>query len=107
MSETELLSLPFNICCMGCLPDEASCGAILILSHLLAQKPLVGGAWVAQLAECPTSAQVMVLWFWGLSPMTGSMLTAQSLDPASDSVFPSLSALPLHMLSLLLSLSQK
>ena len=35
--------------------------------------------------------------------MSGSMLTAQSLEPASDSVSPSLSAPPLLTLSLCLS----
>ena len=40
------------------------------------------GAWVAQLAECPTSAQVMISWSVGSSPMSGSVLTAQSLEPA-------------------------
>ena len=60
------------------------------------------GAWVAQSVKCPTSAQVMISQFVGLSPMLGSVLTAQSLKPASDSVSPSLSATPLltHTLSL-------
>ena len=39
-----------------------------------------------------TSAQVVISRFMGLSPTLGSVLTAQSLEPASDSVFPSLSA---------------
>ena len=59
--------------------------------------------------NCPTSVQVMTLWFVSSSPVSGSVLTAQSLEPASDSVSPSLSALlPLicaHMLSLSLSFS--
>ena len=50
------------------------------------------GAWVAQLVKRPTLAQIMISWFVGSSPASGSMLTAQSLEPASDS--PSLS-LPL------------
>ena len=49
---------------------------------------------MAQSIERPTSAQVMISWFMGLSPTLGSTLTAQSLEPASDSVPPSLS-LPL------------
>ena len=53
----------------------------------------------------PTLAQVMISRFMGSSPASGSMLTAQSLEPASDSVSPSLSAPPL--LVLCLSLSQK
>ena len=52
------------------------------------------GAWVAQSVECPTSAQVMILRSRSLSPALGSVLTAESLEPASDSVSPSLS-LPL------------
>ena len=52
------------------------------------------GTWVAQSGKRPTSAQVMISWFVGLSPASGPALTAQSLEPASDSVSPSLSALP-------------
>ena len=48
----------------------------------------------------PTSAQVMISQFMGLSPAWGSVLTAQSLEPASDSVSPSLSAPSLLMLCL-------
>ena len=40
----------------------------------------------------PTSAQVLTSQFVGLSPVLGSVLTAQSLEPVSDSVSPSLSA---------------
>ena len=49
------------------------------------------GAWVGQLIKCPTSVQVMISRFMGSSPALGSVLTAQSLEPASDSVFLSLS----------------
>ena len=63
------------------------------------------GAWVAQLAERPTSAQVMISWLVSSSPASGSVLTAQSLEPASDSVSPSLSA-P-NPLTSCLRLSQK
>ena len=52
------------------------------------------GAWVAQSVERPTSAQVMISRSVGLSPASGSVLTARSLEPASDSMSPSLSALP-------------
>ena len=58
------------------------------------------GTWVAQLVKRPTSAQVMILQFVGSSPVSGSVLTAQSLEPASDSVSPSLSAPPLLALCL-------
>ena len=57
------------------------------------------GAWEAQSVERPTSAQVMISWFVGSSPASGSVLTAQRLQPASDSVSPSLSAPPLLILS--------
>ena len=49
------------------------------------------GAWVAQSVERPTSARVMISRFVSSSPTSGSVLTAQSLEPASDSVSPSLS----------------
>ena len=62
-------------------------------------------AWVARLVERLTSAQVMILQFVGSSPTLGSVLMAQNLEPASDSVSPSLSAPPLGHSCL--SLSQK
>ena len=46
-------------------------------------------AWVAQLVKHQTSPQVMISWFMSSSPASGSVLTAQSLEPASDSVSPS------------------
>ena len=63
------------------------------------------GAWVAQLVERPTSTQVMISQFMSSNPASGSVLTAQGLEPASDSVSPSLSAPPL--LTLCLSLKNK
>ena len=65
------------------------------------------GAWVAQSVERPTSAQVMISQLVGSNPASGSVLTAQSLEPASDSVSPSLSAPSPPMLCLSLSLSQE
>ena len=62
-------------------------------------------AWVAQSVGRPTSAQVMILHFMGSSPVSGSVLTARILEPASGSVSPSLST-P-YPLILCLSLSQK
>ena len=53
------------------------------------------GTWVAQLGKRLTSAQVMISWYMGLSPTLGSVLTAQSLEPALDSVSHFLSAPPL------------
>ena len=47
---------------------------------------------MAQSVECLTSTQVMISWSVSSSPTSGSVLTAQSLEPASDSVSPSLSA---------------
>ena len=65
-----------------------------------------GGARVAQSVKCPTSAQVVISQFVSSSPASGSVLTAQSLEPASDSVSPSLSVLlPAHAHALSLSLS--
>ena len=63
------------------------------------------GRLVAQSVERPTSAQVVISQSVGSSPASGSVLTAWSLEPASDSVSPSLSAPPLLMICL--SLSQK
>ena len=60
---------------------------------------------MAPLVKCPTSAQVMISGFVGSSPSSGSVLTARSLEPASDSVSPSFSAHPPHPPPL--SLSQK
>ena len=48
--------------------------------------------------EHPTSAQVMISQFVNSSLMSGSVLPAQSLEPALDSVAPSLSAPPPLML---------
>ena len=59
------------------------------------------GTWVAQSVKHVTQAQVMVSQFMDSSPTSGSVLTSQSLEPASDSMSPSLSA------PLCLSLSQK
>ena len=47
---------------------------------------------MAQSVERLTSAQVMISRSVGSSPASGSVLTAQSLEPALDSVSPSLSA---------------
>ena len=67
------------------------------------------GAWVAQSVKCPTLAQVMISWFVGLGPASGSVLAARGLEPAWDSVSlslsVSLSAPP--PLTLCLPLSQK
>ena len=53
---------------------------------------------MAQLVRRPTLAQVMISQF--TSSSLGSVPTAQSLEPASDSVPPFLSVPPLLTLSL-------
>ena len=58
---------------------------------------------MAQLVRRPTSAQVVISLSVGLSPTLDSVLTAQSLEPASDFVAPSLSAPP-PLMALSLSL---
>ena len=49
---------------------------------------------MAQSVRRPTSVQVMISPSVGSSPMLGSVLTARSLEPVSDSGSPSLSAPP-------------
>ena len=66
---------------------------------------MLWAAWVAQSVERPTSAQGMIPQFVGSSPASGSVLTARSLEPASDSASPSLSAPP--RLALCLPLKNK
>ena len=66
------------------------------------------GTWVAQLVKHATSAQVMILLLLSSSPALVSVLRAQNLDPASDSVCVfSLSAPPLLTLCLCLSLKNR
>ena len=60
------------------------------------------GAWLAQSVEHLT----LDLGVMGSSPTLGSGMTAQSLEPALDSVSLSGSAPPLLMLCLSLSLSK-
>ena len=62
---------------------------------------------MAQSVKGLTLAQVITSQLLGSSPVLGSVLTAQSLDPASDSVSPSLSTLPLLMLCNFLSLKHQ
>ena len=70
------------------LSPSLSVSPLLVLS--LSQNKF-RGPWVAQSVKRPTSAQVMISHFMGSSPASGSVLTAQSLEPVSDSVSPSLS----------------
>ena len=60
---------------------------------------------MAQSVKHSTSAKVMILQFVSLIPTSGFVLTAQSLEPASDSVSLSLSAPTTFMLCLSSSLS--
>ena len=55
--------------------------------------------------ELPTLAQVMISQLVGSSPALGSVLIAQNLEPASDSVSLSLCTPPTPSLSLSLFLS--
>ena len=75
----------------GALAWPASC----VWSGESVKTPAPRGTWVAQLVKRPTSTQVIISWFVSLSPESGSVLTARSLEPASDSVSSSLSAPPL------------
>ena len=52
---------------------------------------------MAQSVKCLTSAQVMILRSVGSSPASGSVLAAQSLEPASDAVSPWLAPPPLTL----------
>ena len=62
---------------------------------------------MAQLVKRPSSTQVMISRFVSSSPTSGSVLTAQSLEPASGSVSPSLSPPPRLVLCFSLSLKNK
>ena len=58
---------------------------------------------MAQSVKRLTSAQVMISHSVSLSSASGSVLTAQSLEPALGSVSPSLCSFPARALSLCLS----
>ena len=80
---------------VNCTPET---DIILYVNWNLNRNYNNGGAWVAQSVGHPTSVQVMILRFVISSPASGSVRTAQSLEPALDSVSPSLSAPPLLVL---------
>ena len=67
------------------------------------------GAYVAQLVKHPILAQVLISRFVGSSPALGSVLIAQSLESALDSVspHPRLSVPPPLILYLSLPLKNK
>ena len=54
---------------------------------------------MAQSVKRPTLAQVTILWSVDSSPASGSVLTAQSLEPALDSVSLALCPSPAYALS--------
>ena len=70
------------------------------LSTTVFSKSCSRGAWVAQSVKRLTLAHVMILWSMSSSPKSGSVLTVWSLEPALDSVSPSLSAPPPLMFGL-------
>ena len=72
-------------------PENFPCKGVGLLKGLN-QNTLSLGAWVAQLVEGRTLAQVMISQLVSLSPVSDSVLTAGSLEPALDSVCLSLSA---------------
>ena len=57
----------------------------LIYEHYLFKKGRLAGS-----VTCLTVAQVMISWLMSLSPALGCVITAQSLEPASDCVCLSL-----------------
>ena len=57
------------------------------------------GTWVAQSVKHPASTQVMISRFVSSILVSSSMLTAQSLEPASDSVSLFLCPSPAHAVS--------
>ena len=77
------------------------------LQMLLYLEDMSWGAWVARSVKCPTSAQVMISRSVSSSPVSGSVLTAQSLKPVSDSVSPSLFLTLPHSCSVSLCLKNK
>ena len=67
-----------------------------------------GGTWVVLWVGGPTSAQVMIPRFMSSSPSSGCVLTAQSLEPTSDSALSLSLSLPFPCsYSLSLSFSNK
>ena len=61
---------------------------------------------MAQLVECPALGQAMIPCFVGSTLTSGSVVTAGSLEPTSESVSPSFCPSPTRTLSLLLKKKQ-
>ena len=88
--------------CASELPGDlppASFGGLGRCPESALREPL-GGTWGAQWVKRLTSAEVMISRFMSLSPASGSVLTAHSLEPVLDSVSLSLCPFPAHALSL-------
>ena len=84
-----------SVLTFGKMSGEAvvsTCIALQQLEGRLANN--LRGTWVARWVKHPTSAQVVISRSVSSSPVSGSVLIAQSLEPASISVSPSLSAPP-------------
>ena len=82
---------------------------VYIMKPLGSKNVKIFGApgWLSPLSvQLLKSAQVMISRFVSSRPTWGSVLTAQSLDPASDSLSPSLSAPPLLTVSLSLKINK-
>ena len=77
---------------------EVPCLRFLKLSIL--EIRILGDTWVAQSGKCPTLALVIILRSVSSSAASGSVLTAWSLEPTSDSVSPSLPLPCSHSVSL-------
>ena len=97
--------IPFLICQLGDTSFLCLSSSCCRVQSKLQECIYFRGTWVAQWVRRLTLAPVMISWFISLSPTPGSVLTAQSLEPASDSVSPSLFAPPQLTLCLSLSLS--
>ena len=63
----------------GCLLSSLLFNIVLEVLATAIRTKRNRGAWVAQSVKHLTSAQVMISQFVGLSPVSGSVLTAQSL----------------------------
>ena len=87
---TNLSSQPTSSDTRETLNEGAALGSPLSMMMEEPQR----GSWEAQSIKRLSSAQVMISRFMGSSPTSGSVLRARSLEPASDSVSPSFSALP-------------
>ena len=79
-------------------PQQAASSPLLVgfgPQKVFLKIPYWWGSWVARSVERMTSAQVMISQLVSSSPESGSVLTAQSLEAALDSVSPSLCPSPL------------